>query len=760
MNPPGKPRQPFVAIALTATVGILAAEWMAPALGGISFVVLGILALVSLWRPRTQLTLFLVAAAFFVLHVTQQETAPGRRLAKKLGERPRQVTVTGEVLTEPKAGTGNFVSFLLRLNAIEIGGSEQLSHATVRVRWKCAPELGDEIRLTGMAETIPPTRNPGAFDMRTYLARQDIYDSIFARYAEDGTILKSSGGNLVLRLAARSREWLQATLTHGLENSPDVCGLIDGMALGLRHETPSDIEQPFQQTGTLHLFAVAGLHVGIIAQLLWILGRLARLPRKTAAAIIIPFLFFYSAITGLHVSSLRAATMAAVLLGGIFFERRVLALNSLAAAAVLILAWDPNQLFAAGFQLSFAVVAAILVCQNKILEPLLRLSATDPFLPRSLVSRSRRFGESCCSWVARGVSVSAAAWIGSLLLIVWYFYLITPISLLANLVVVPIAFCILAVAMMSLLAAPFSGTLSVLFNNANWSLSHIVLALVQMMSQLPGGHLYVERPHWPSGARAEITVLDAGAGAAVHLRADGADWLLDTGSLRDYERFFRDYLHSRGIDRLNGLLLSHGDSLHLGGAAGLLEEFKPRRVLDNAAPDRSRVHHSLIVRLPHRELLAGGSSISIAPQIVARVLFPPPNFKAKAADDEALVVQLEIDGNFRVLLVSDSGAKTEAALLRQPNELRSDVLIKGRHYSGESGSEAFLAAVQPQLVIASSVDFPTRERVSDEWAAMIRARGIKLFREDETGAVRLDFFRDRWRATAFLTHETFTSSSR
>ncbi|MGH7937909.1 MAG: ComEC/Rec2 family competence protein, partial [Bryobacteraceae bacterium] len=426
----------------------------------------------------------------------------------------------------------------------------------------------------------------------------------------------------------------------------------------------------------------------------------------------------------------------------------------------LILAWDSNQLFAAGFQLSFAVVAAIIVCQNKIFQPLLRLSATDPFLPRSLVSRSRRFCESCYSRVARGLSVSAAAWIGSLVFIVWYFYLITPISLLANLAVVPIAFCILAVAMMSLIAAPVSATLSIVLNNANWSLSRVVLGLVQGMSQLPGGHVYVERPHWPSGAHAEITVLDAGAGAAVHLRDGNSDWLFDTGSARDYEHFLRDYLHSRGIDRLNGLVLSHGDSLHLGGAAAVLAEFQPRRVLDDAAPDHSQVHHSLIVRLPNRELLARGNSISLAPKIVARVLFPPPGFKAQAADDEALVVQLEIEGNFRVLLVSDSGPKTEAALLRQPTELRSDVLIKGRHYSGEPGSEAFLATVHPQLVIASSIDFPTRERVSDEWAAMVRARGIKLFREDETGAVQIEFFRDRWRATAFLTHETFTSSSR
>ncbi|MGI8431560.1 MAG: ComEC/Rec2 family competence protein [Chthoniobacterales bacterium] len=71
-------------------------------------------------------------------------------------------------------------------------------------------------------------------------------------------------------------------MTRRLEDSPEVCALINGMALGLRHETPDDIEERFQQTGTLHLFAVAGLHVGNIAQLHWILLRLCRLPRVAA----------------------------------------------------------------------------------------------------------------------------------------------------------------------------------------------------------------------------------------------------------------------------------------------------------------------------------------------------------------------------------------------------------------------------------------------------------------------------------------------
>ncbi len=757
MTPREKPRQPLVGIALAAVVGIVFAEFVsAPPYATCSLVALA--AVVSLVRPRPLFTVLLVIGGFFALHLVQQADAPGRKLAERLGERARPVTVSGAVVSEAKTSVGGFATFLLQLDSIEIGGGREVSNVTMRARWKGQPTLGDEVRLTGMAEPVPPARNPGVFDMRSYLARRDVYQSIFARYPEDGAILATGGGNVILRLAAKSRAWMKATLTRGLEDSPDVGALISGMALGLRHETRDDIEEPFQQTGTLHLFAVAGLHVGIIARLLWILARLCRLPRGAAAALIIPFLFFYSAITGLHVSSVRAATMAAVLLGGIFFERRVLALNSLAAAALLILAVDPNQLFTSGFQLSFAVVATIILWQDKILRPLLRLSETDPFLPRSLVSQARRFFEGCYFWTAGALSVSAAAWIGSLLLIIWYFYLLTPISLLANLTVVPIAFCILAVGMLSLLTSLFSSSLSLVFNNANWSLSKMVLGLVQVFAQLPVGHIYVERPHWPSAA-VEITVLDAGAGAAVHLRSNGQDWLFDTGSARDYEGFLRDYLHSRGIDRLDGVVLSHGDSLHIGGAIQLLDEFRPRRVLDNAAPDRSRVHHALLVR--RRQLISRGDSIRISREVVAHILYPPAGFPAKAADDEALVVRLDIGEKFRVLLVSDSGTKTEEALLRAPpNELRSDVLIKGRHYSGEPDLENFLDAVQPRLIIATSVDFPERERLPDAWVQFVRERGITLFRQDETGAVKLEFFDDRWRATSFLTHTTFRSPSR
>jgi competence protein ComEC len=109
--------------------------------------------------------------------------------------------------------------------------------------------------------------------------------------------------------------------------------------------------------------------------------------------------------------------------------------------------------------------------------------------------------------------------------------------------------------------------------------------------------------------------------------------------------------------------------------------------------------------------------------------------------------------------MSDSGIKTEQALLESHLDLQSDIIIKGQHHSGESGSDAFLDAVQPRLIVATSRDFPDYERVTDAWRENLQKRGIKLFRQDETGAVVLRFGEDSWEAQSYFTGEIFRSSS-
>ena len=760
------PRQPFVGLAVAAALGIIFADFIRlPQSAFASLVMLlGLGALVAVFQPSVIATYVIVGFSFFLLHTFRTTNTAGQRLASQLGDRPCAVSVTGFVLTEPKISPSKFASFLFKLKSIEIEGKIHPTTATWFVRWGATPEFGDELTLFGIAEPIAPPRNPGEFDLRSYLARSDVRRAMFVRYEQNGRLIRRGGGNPILRAAQKSRLWLHSVLCRGLDDAPEVQSFIGGISLGLRRQSPEDIEEPFQQTGTLHLFAVAGLHVGIFAQLLWILSMVARLSHKQASALIIPALFFYAAITGLHVSSVRAAIMASVLLGGIFFERKVFLLNSLAAAAFFLLCWDTNELFSTGFQLSFAVVGAIVLLADPLFASLRRWSAPDPFLPRSLLRGPRYLKQVCFEWFCRGASVSLAAWIGSLVLILWYFYLVTPISLLANLIVVPIAFFVLAIALLSILIAPVSPWLSIVFNNANWSLAQLVLSIVHLCAQVPGGHVYVRHPHRPERLIATVTVLDVGAGAAVHVQTRDTNWLFDCGSERDYQRVLRQYLHSAGVNKLHGLLLSHGDSLHIGGAAPLLHDLMPVRLIDNSAPDRSNVHQRLRRAFLQRRMepndLALGDSFRLSRDVIANILYPPRVVAATKSDDQAYVVRLLVGRSATILFESDSGEETERALLFSGRDLRSDILIKGQHYSGHSCSESFLDAVHPKLIVATSRDFPQHERISDEWAATIQARGIKLFRQDETGAVTLRFGRRGWEAESYLTGETFRNTNR
>jgi competence protein ComEC len=759
------PRQPFVGLALMAALGIVLADFFPvpqfcwPPCAATFFLV----AFVFCWKPNAVLTYAFVACGFFLIHNFQTCNTTGLKLAAKLGERARTVRAVGVVANEPKVASNGIATFLLDLNAIEFEGKAEATDATLLVRWHGAAEFGDKLRLFGIAEAIAPPRNPGEFDMRSYLARQDVRRSLFVRYPEDGVLLGKGAGNPILRAAQKSRISMQRAICLGLDDSPEVQDFLSGIALGLRHQTPEDIEEPFQQTGTLHLFAVAGLHVGIVARLLWILATVARLSRKWATAAIIPCLLFYAAVTGLHVSSVRAAVMCSLMLAGCFFERRVFGLNSLAAAAFFLLCWNTNELFSTGFQLSFAVVGGITLLAKPLSRWLQRFGAPDPFLPVGLISRSRRLFGKAYGSICAGGSVSLAAWLGSLPLIFWYFHLITPSAVLANLLVVPVAFFILALALIAVVAAPLAQPVSIVFNNTNWSLASVVISVVHWFAQLSGSHYYVAEPHWPNAVFAKITVLDVGAGASIHVASGGEDWIFDCGSAREYERVLRPYLHWAGINRLDGVLLSHGDSLHIGAADRLLADFTPGVLIDNAPTDRSSVHRRVRQTLPARRInvlnLAAGEDFQIAADLVGRILFPPPKFAATIADDKALVVQLSLK-TAKILFVSDSGYATERALLQSKVDLKSEILVKGQHHSGNSGSDSFLAAVQPKLIVATSEDFPKQERISDEWAERVRARGIKLFRQDETGAVRLEFDSEGWSARAWTTGETFRSANR
>jgi beta-lactamase superfamily II metal-dependent hydrolase len=272
-----------------------------------------------------------------------------------------------------------------------------------------------------------------------------------------------------------------------------------------------------------------------------------------------------------------------------------------------------------------------------------------------------------------------------------------------------------------------------------------LLASLALFSKFPGGYVYVEVPRMRPAPACEITSLEVGDGAAIHVRTGEGDWLVDCGSVRDYDNSLLPYLRSRGTNRIDGIMLTHGDTEHIGGTWPLFEDFHPRWIADTAQSDRSPLRRDIHARLATagfgRRYLQRGDEVMLGKNVILRVLFPPPEITRTQSDDKALVCRIEAAG-LRVLLVSDAGFSTERWLLEKEPDLRADVLVSGWHSRDISGTPDFLSAVSPVAVVCSRPPFGTKAERIKEWERGVRAVGAEIFPQDRCGAVRIELRED------------------
>ncbi len=761
------PRLPLCGLAVFAVAGIWIADRLSPdprvlvvaACAGL---------LLAPWR-RGLVPLWLAAACIFgAAHVWQWQENPSRRWADALAAEPQTIRVTGVLTDEPApaggAGGGNVWRCRMRAEKWTTGNGTVEFAGEILVRWKTdeTPRYGDRWRIEGIARKPQGPSNPGEFDAAGWLARQGVFLEVRGRDGDHAVLLARGAGSRIKAAALATRAWMLHTLGLGVEDAPAIRALVAGITLGVREAEADQFADAFRQTGTFHLFSVSGLHVGMFALLLWLALRPLGFTRRKAVLVIVPLLFFYSLVTGASPPSLRSAVMISVAFGGFLLDRPNTPANSLAAAALMLLAWDTNQLFSPGFQLSFFIVAAIFLLAPGLQDFFARRLRPDPFLPRKLYTRAQKLAADGGHALASTLGVSAAAWLGSLPLTAAVFHLVPVLAVPANLLAVPLAFAILAVSMLSILAGPASAWLAAVFNNANWGLASLLLATVQGTASLPGSYVYMP-PGWMQPP-ARLTVFDLGTGGAQLLRTRQSAWLFDTGDERDFTRILEPAMRTAGVGRLDALVITHGDAGHTGGGVLCLAQARPRSVIDSALRDRSPARKSL-----HAALRAEGRPKSLAwpgdlhragNDTLVRILSPNPNHAARTADDQAIVAALEVQG-FRVLLMSDAGAATEDRLVQErPDELRSDILVLGRHGEDVFATQKFLETVRPRLIVLAPAD-PFREGTSEP---ALRERlantGAKIFDQAGCGAVTLTFDNERVQARGFLNGQSTDISSR
>lgn len=677
---------------------------------------------------------------------------------------------------------------LLDADTLRCGGEEQPAHGRVLVTTpgELAPEFcaGQRVAVQGVLSPPPVAAAPGLFDYRAHLRRQGVYFQLRAAGTNSWTCLPPV---IAPPLSDRFVAWAQRTLARGLPDDR-AARLLRTMTLGWKTPLTGEVAEPFMRSGTMHIFAISGLHVALIAGILLSLLRVCRLPRAACGVVAIPLLWFYAAATGWQPSAVRATVMMTVVVGGWALRRPGDLLNSLATAAFLILLWSPLQLFQASFQLSFFVVLSMALLLPPLERWRDRLLSTDPFLPPELLPRWRRWLTGPVRWVSTAAATSLAAWLGSLPLTAWYFHLFSPVTLLANLVVVPLAGLALMSSLGSLVCGAWAPALSELFNHSAWLWMWAMIRASDAATRLPGAFAYVPSPtpvevlayyalliglvsgwallkgrwrwtlpalglmvamlaglRWERARAATLTALPLNGGSAVFCDLPGwrRDLLVDCGQSNAVEFLVQPFLRAQGVRRLPNLLLTHGDLRQIGGVELLLSQFPEARVLASPVPQLSPTYRRVL-----RALRAGQGRLRQVERGDAlgpfTVLHPRSDDRFDQADDAAVVLHGVLNGT-RVLLLSDLGrAGQEALLVRQP-DLRADVVFAGLPARGEPLCEALLDRIQPQVIVVLDSEFPASERAPKSLRQRLAARGVPVLCTRETGAVQLVCRRGGWK---------------
>lgn len=612
--------------------------------------------------------------------------------------------------------------------------------------------VGDRWRLVVRLKQPHGFQNPGGFDYEAHLIQERIRATGYVRKKPEPVRLDPDGHSYPV---GRARQHIGDAIRAALPEHPFLPMLV-AFVNGDEQGITNDQWRVLQHTGTAHLIAISGMNIGFVAGLAFLLGaRLWAWPgrtvlvwpaQKVGALVAILAAASYAALAGFAIPTQRALIMVGVAMLGVMVSRRISVSHLLAAALFVVLACDPLAAISAGFWLSFVSVAVILF-----------------YLHGAPSSGWRQWGR--VQW-----SVS----LGLLPLTILLFQQVPIAGPLANLLAIPVielAIIPLTLAGSSLLALGLNSLAGMLLRLAAialgwlwvplewlaqpdvlqwtqhrpepWSLAFAVLGMLWLLA--PRGWparwlgavwlvpMFIVRPNPPQAGEVWVTVLDVGQGLAAVVRTRQHTLLFDTGP-RFSERFDAGsavvvpYLRSQGIDRLDMLVVSHGDNDHAGGAAALLENLQVDSLL-TSVPDRFSGADAC---REGQRWSWDGVQFAMLNQTSGLI-----------KENNAACVLLVVSAFGRALLPGDIEKEAEEALVaRFGTDLAADAIVAPHHGSKTSSSALFVDAVKPRYVLYSvGYRNPYRHPHSDVAARYAKA-GATAYDSATNGAIEIHFGRD------------------
>ena len=470
----------------------------------------------SRWLLPSSAVLFILTvcvAFFWSAHVSEQRTE-ATSLFGVLADQREDVVLCGRVMTEPAGRKmrhgGARLRFDFEVLQMPLGdGKQRMQPYRISVDWYGSesllsiqppfpiPEFGEGWQLSGRLRQVQ-TR---AFSPLTVL-------QVRKRSPLNERCSKHDFPAIV-RFLGVFRKSASHTLSMGMDEHPHSAAIIKAMTLGFRSEIPPEVMHAFRLSGTVHVFAISGLHVGIVATLIMLLLSLVPIPGRYRVLVFGPLIVAYTFMTGAKPSAVRACVMSLFFFSGLLLDRRADPLSSLCAAAILILAMNPLQVLDLGFVFSFVCAAGIILLVPVINGILLRGGIRVRVVIRTL--RGRFFGErisihesgeKMAVWISfshhlsarivQALAVSIAAWLASTPVTAMFFGRITPVAMVCNLFVIPLAFLIVVTAALSIVAGFIHPAFSALINAGNVWFAECLVYIAKTSSELPGASFAVK----------------------------------------------------------------------------------------------------------------------------------------------------------------------------------------------------------------------------------------------------------------------------
>lgn len=777
-------KRPLAICAIALMWGIILSDVNISHTWGMVTVLVSLFAMLLLFRTKREASRFLLLAIPFllggyVLHSMNKE----HHHKVFLPWETQNVTVSGRVMDEPEYIEGK-TRFTVDVKTIKSNITTALKNARIRVTIYSDDPLaelqyGSLVILDGEIKLPQGRRNIGGFDTQKYLAAKEISGTLSGS-AKVLTVMQGKEASWLKTIGYKVRHSIITTLEQCLPSKE--ASLLAGMLIGYTADMPEELEEDFRRAGLSHTLAVSGANIAfLLLPLLWLLQKIG-FNRRWSSAIAFPLMLVYVFATGMEASVVRAAIMAGITLLGMILWRKTDIFCSMAASAILILLFNSYMLFDMGFLLSFLATLSLVVFHKPFYE---RLPAKIPKSIRDTLAGT------------------LAAQLGVIPIIAYNFNTFSLISIVSNLLVVPLTGFFTLLGAILAATGSFIPWLGQLLGFVTRILADIILFLTENIAMLPWAEINLATPAfilvvayylvliyirygYPKLPKevgrpllAGIFVIcgiifvfialpheslriyfaDVGQGDCVLISTPkGKNIIIDGGgSINDEkgsyagERIVVPLLYDLNMIDIDLMIATHGHADHIGGLRTVLEKVAVKKLVIADAPDvemRELSDYAVEKGIPV-EKVKEGALIFQEGSISLEALYPlkdpqlMPKSPAVSANELSLVTQL-VYGEFSAVFTGDIGAETEKRILEYGNVSDCDVLKVAHHGSKYSSDEAFLKAVNPSLAVIL-VGQNKYGHPSPEAMKRLQEQGAVVYQTIESGGILLEAWEDEER---------------